>query len=107
MLKKKTPDTIDATLTLKSQGETFKLRLTYRNVKAAVYDELVKLAAEEAEGDNKLANAILADKLITTWESEYDKSVAGITEANEDRPFLVMALLGGFFDARAVETVKN
>lgn len=107
MLKKKTPKTIDATLNLKAQGESFKLRLTYRNIKADEYDKLVAEATEKGDGDSMRANAILADSLITEWESEYEKTVDGLLEANADRPFLILALLGGFFDARAVEKVKN
>ncbi|QYW02486.1 tape measure chaperone [Stenotrophomonas phage Silvanus] len=107
MLKKKTPETIDATLTLQAQGETFKLRLTYRNLKATEYDEIVKKAAEEAEGDSVKANAIVALALIKEWEAEYDLSLEGILEANDDRPYLTLALIGGFFDARATERVKN
>lgn len=107
MLKKKTPETIDATLTLTGQGETFKLRLTYRNMKSAEYDEVVKAAAEESPGDAVKANAIVALALIQSWEAEYDLSLEGLLEANDDRPYLVLALIGGFFDARATERVKN
>lgn len=107
MLKKKTPDTIPAMLTLKAQGEEFKLSLTYRNLKQAQYDAAVEKAKADHPGDLIKSNAALALALIVDWGSEYDLTLEGLIEANDDRPYLIATLVGGFFEARAVERVKN
>ncbi len=107
MLKKKTPETIAATLTLEAQGEKFKLPLVYRNLKPAAYDTLVEESVKAADGDKERQNALVVFGLIESWESEYDLSVEGLIEAEHDRPYTIMALLGGFFEARQVQRVKN
>lgn len=107
MLKKKTPDTIPAMLNLKSQGEEFKLSLTYRNLKPAEYDEVVAKAKAEHADDLIKSNAAVALALIVDWVAEYELNMEGLIEANDDRPYLIAALIGGFFEARAVERVKN
>lgn len=107
MLKKKTPDTIPATLTLESQGEKFKLQLVYNNLKSAAYNELVEKAVAQADGEKEKQNAIVVLGLINSWESEYELSIEGLMEAESDRPYMILALLGGFFEARQVQRVKN
>lgn len=107
MLKKNTPDTIPATLTLESQGERFKVNVVYNNLKPPAYDELVERAVKEADGEKERQNAIVVLGLIASWESEYELSIEGLMEAESDRPYTILALLGGFFEARQVQRVKN
>jgi hypothetical protein len=107
MLKKKTPETIPATLTLEAQGEKFKLPMVYKNLNAVAYDALVESAVAQANGDQRRQNAIVVLGLIESWESEYDLTVDGLLEAEDDRPYTILALLGGFFEARQVQRVKN
>lgn len=107
MLKKKTPDTIAVSLTLEAQGEKFKLPMVYNNLNADAYDKLVEASVAAASGDKEKQNALVVLGLINSWESEYDLSVEGLMEAERDRPYTIMALLGGFFEARQVQRVKN
>lgn len=107
MLKKKTPETIATVLRLKGQGEEFSLPVTYRNLKQKEYDALVTQAHADNAGDLIKSNAFVALGLITEWGSEYDLTLEGLIEANDDWPYLLVALVEGFFMARQVERVKN
>lgn len=107
MLKKKTPETIPATLTLEAQGERFKLTLVYNNLKPDAYDKLVEASVAAADGDKQRQNALVVLGLINSWDAEYDLTIEGLIEAEDDRPYTIMALLGGFFEARQVQRVKN
>ncbi len=97
MLKKKTPETISAKLTIQSLGETIELPLVYRNVK---FDEYLEKSKELTFGD-------LILWLVQSWESEYPLTLEGITELEVDRPGMLETILTSWIQARKANAVKN
>jgi hypothetical protein len=98
-LKRKTAETIPATLTVKGQGEEVKFNITYRNHKQS--EVVAKL---QEEGGN-VADTVLF--MVAEWDAEYPLTADGITEMEDERPGMVMAIIEGFHAARSVERVKN
>ncbi len=95
MLTKKTPETIAANLTIKGQGETVKLAVTYYNRRQSE----IRKAVEGGE------NAVLF--LIKEWDAEFELSTAGLEEMEDARPGVIQAVIEGFHVARQAELVKN
>jgi hypothetical protein len=98
MLSKKAPETLPTTLTLKGQGETVKLNITYHNRKQSDLD------AQIAEGKT-VAEVVLY--MVKEWDADYELSTAGLTELEDDRPGALQAVMIGFHRARHMELEKN
>lgn len=98
MLSKKAPETLPATLTLKGQGETVKLNVTYHNRKQSEINELL------AEGKT-VADVVLF--MVKEWDADYELSTAGIAELDDARPGILEGVMHGFHRARRMELEKN
>ena len=114
MLTKQRKGTIATLLTIKGQGEEATFKVTYHNrrqseVQAKLDEALAAMSKPDdqiSDDDrNGLANVVLF--MVESWETEYEVSLVGIKEMEDDRPGLIAGILAGFHDARKVEKVKN
>lgn len=99
MLTRKRPDTISTKLTIEGQQETTVFKVEYHNRSAKEVNAMV-----DAEGYT-VAKGLLY--LVKSWEAEYELDTAGIEEAESDRPGIVLAVIGGFHEARRVQRKGN
>ncbi len=100
MLKKKTPETFEADLTIISIGEKIKLKVVYNNVDPVKVDEENK--------DKKVTQNDLLRTVVNSWESEYDlHSDADLAQLERDRPSLIWAVIQGFYQGRVAALQKN
>lgn len=102
------PETLAATLAIKSQGETVNLNVTYFNRKLSE----VQAAIEEAQRSSLESgkNTVVAETILSVvkeWETDYPLTAEGLAELEDERPGLIMAVLMGFHQARGAELVKN
>lgn len=102
MLKRKTTAVLPVTLTLKGQGETIKFKVEFHNRTAS---ELTALLEENSAEVNAGLQTVLA--IVKSWDAEYELSIAGLTEAEDERPGIVIALLEAFYAARRMTREKN
>lgn len=117
-LKRKTPDTINADLTIKCQGETVTMAVTFNNLAPADYDaHIERISGEVGETfkDDKNAagkviaemNARIAQLLVNSWESEYETTVEDFKAADRDRPGLLHGLIRAYHQSREANVAKN
>lgn len=99
MLTRQRKETIDATLTIKGQGETVKFNITFNNIKTSEIEKETQLP------DFSVAALLL--KMIHSWECEYDLSLEGLKELEDDRPGILFGIIEGYHQARRVERSKN
>lgn len=114
MLKRETPKTIKADLTVLCQGEKIPLTLTYRNFPPAEYDAMVERVTEQVKALGKIGasaimevNVKIVSELLESWEAEYPLNEAGLGEAERDRPGLLYGIVRGYHQSREASVVKN
>lgn len=116
MLKRTTPKTINATLTVTGQGETVTLDVTFNNLAKQAYADLIEKTVERVQAnvegkrqDELVAetNAYIVIGLVSNWESEYELKIDDLLEAERDRPGLLLGVIRGFHQAREVAVAKN
>lgn len=107
MLKRKTPDTLAAEITIEGQGESVKFGVVYNNRPQKEVNDLLNKRLEETNGDYAAANRSVLLFMISSMEAEYDLTEEGIAEMEADRPGIIEALFYGFHRARKVELGKN
>lgn len=120
MLTKKTPETIKATITIKSLGEDTTIMVTYFNRTPEETDAFVKneeslKIPESAENNANHAvaniNAGLGLFFIKSFddgtEEAYPVTRDGLVQLELDRPNYVMALVNSYHRARAAAVEKN
>lgn len=98
-LTRKRKDSIDTTLTIKGQGESVTLQITYHNRRQSEVEAVLK------DDDKTVTDVVLF--IVKEWDSEYELSIDGVKEMEDDRPGMVMALIAGFHEAREVQKEKN
>lgn len=96
MISKRGPDLIPVNLTIKSQGETLAVEVTYHN---RTPDEVQEAAKQDG------TNIVLF--LVNAWNLPYDLTDDGVKEMEQCRPGTAAALVDGYFGARQSELVKN
>ena len=99
MLKKKRHDTLTLALTVIGQGDKIKFNVVYNNL---TKDQLQEL---QDKTDIVLGEFVLA--MVQSWECEYDLTLDGLVELENDRPGMMDALLAGFHEARRMSKTKN
>lgn len=99
MLRKNRHDELVLALTVVGQGDKIKFNVTYNNLNK---DQLQEL---QEKPDIVLGEFVLA--MVKSWDSEYELSLAGLTELEDDRPGMMEALIQGFHEARRHNKVKN
>lgn len=117
-LTKKTPDTIKATLKVKSQGVENTLMLTYHNRSPDEYEKFVKnpenLKAPDDLDDNKgiaHINTNLALFLVKSFDDGTDKDFPltydGLMELDSIWPGTLFGIIRGFHQSRMAAVEKN
>lgn len=99
MLRKKRHDELVNTLTVIGQGDKIKFKVTYNN--------LTKVQLEELQNKPEVILGDFVLAMVKSWECEYDLTITGLTELEEDRPGMMDALIAGFHEARRMNKVKN
>jgi hypothetical protein len=107
MLKRKTPETLAAEITIEGQGEAIKFNVTYNNRRQSDVNDLLQKRLEETDGDYAAANRSVLLFMLQGMDTEYELTEEGIAEMEADRPGIIEALFYGFHRARKVELGKN
>lgn len=94
--------TIDAKVTIKGQGITQVLELTFRNKTPEEYDALVT----EIEAGGRPSAGLLLE-LIERWEADMPLDEAAIEVLRQYQPGAELAILQAYHEARMVEREKN
>lgn len=105
MLTRKTSDSFDTELTIKGQGETVVMGVTYYNRTQDAINEAVN--SSQSSDDVQFANRQGLLFIVKRWDSEYPLNDMGVKEMEQDRPGMIEAIFRGYHQARAVELVKN
>lgn len=92
------PKTIPVTLTITGQGSTDKLELVYHNRKSSEVEAKLK------EG---VTLAGLIPFLVESWGTDFPLTEEGVSEAEDEYPGLLSAVLAGFWKARKKELEGN
>lgn len=92
------PETIQSTLTIKSQGQDVTLEVVFYNRKASEVRAKVESGATVPD---------IVLYLVKSWSSDYALSVEGLDELEDDRPGTCMAVWQGFNQARMASLEKN
>ena len=118
MLTKNTPETIAATLTVKSQGVENTLKLTYINRTYEQYDEFVKNpetfnVPEGLRDDQGIAaiNVAMVLFLVKSFDDGTDKAfplnMDGLLDLEDHWPGVLLGIVKGYHEARAAQVEKN
>lgn len=100
LLKAKRREELPSTLTIKSQGDTLKVNVTYHNRKTSELEAMFK------QENRPIGEVILF--IVKDWDIEdYPLTAEGLTELEDDRPGLIMAIIQGWHQARAAAKEKN
>jgi len=99
MLRKKRHETLTLALTVIGQGDKIKFNVTYNNLRTT------ELTALQENPDFTMGQMVLA--MVKSWECEYELSIEGLTELEEDRPGMIEALIAGYNEARRMSKTKN
>lgn len=104
-LKRETPKTIPASVTIIGQGQRASFDVVFRNLTLA---EFQKKAEELTASNTPDPDAHLILFVVESWSDiDYDLTVEDIVAANNDRPGFIGAMVDAFMGARRVERVKN
>lgn len=110
MLNRKTPDTLAVDLTIKGQGEEFKVPVVFHNRRQseirAYNDELTKRA--EAEGkDTEWINREQFMYLVKSFNGCDTPTHEDVTKLEDDYPGTLRGLFYRYHELREVQVVKN
>lgn len=97
------PKTIPAKLTIKGQGETNVLNLTYHNHKSTEFKEFV----ESLQGKKDPFFPSLAVHIVAEWDTDYSLSIEGMQELEDERPGTLQSIVEGFHKSRQFALEKN
>lgn len=96
--KGEAPKKIATELSFNSPAEKFTLAVTYNNISGKEYREAVESGKSVAD---------LVFLLVSKWDADYQLSVDGITDFEDERLGICDGLIQGYWRSRRVELEKN
>ena len=92
------PKTLPTTLTIRGQGATDKLDVTYHNRKQS---EVI----ERAQAGDTMASMVVF--VVASWDTDFELTTDGVQAFEDEYPGIVGILMEGFHQARQKALEKN